>query len=136
MKTTMRRTTFPQLLGRISPKIIIAAFVLMLLSILPLTPAHAFGLCPVDRPCITGLYQQGHTIFIQWSPNGSYDGFNIHWSRPGYQSGFHVDGTSSSLTNAHPYTTYTFSVEGCNTHFLAPSTCSPWSFSEQITTGG
>jgi hypothetical protein len=92
------------------------------------------GVCPADRPCITALYQQGHTIFIQWS--GSYDGFNILWSRPGYQGQFHVDGTSSSLTQVYPYMTYTFSVEGCDTHFLAPSTCSPWSYSEQITTQG
>ena len=93
-----------------------------------------FGNCPADRPCITGLSQQGHTIFIQWM--GSWDGFNIQWSQPGGQGGFHVDGTSGSLTNVHPYTTYTFSVEGCDTHFLAPSTCSPWSPNERITTVG
>lgn len=97
-----------------------------------------WGNCPSDRPCLTGLYQQGHTIVITWSPINSYDDFNILWSRSGYQSQFEVGGssTSSSLTNVYPYTTYTFSIQGCNTHFLAHSTCSPWSYSEQITTVG
>ena len=139
MKLTTEPGTLLHWLGRLSATIIFAAIALTL-SVLAYTPAHAAsasGQCPDDRPCITGLYQGGHTISLRWYSPQSYDGYNILWSRPGYQNQFHVDGgTSATLTNIYPYTTYTFSVEGCDTHILAPSTCSPWSYSEQITTVG
>jgi Fibronectin type III domain len=138
MNTTMSRTTCL----RIALKSIPVTFALILLSLLSFTSTHAaqagdVRLCPADRPCITSLYQQGHTISIQWDPHQRYDGYNIRWSRSGGQGQLHVDGsTSGSLTKIYPYTTYTFSVQGCDTHILAHSTCSPWSYSEQITTKG
>ncbi len=139
MSTTTRLHTLQHLLSRFSATIILAVIALTF-CVLSYTPAHAAsadGQCPADRPCITGLYQNGHTITVRWFSPQSYDGYNILWSRPGYQQQFHVDGgTSANLNNIYPYTTYTFQVEGCNTHFLAPSTCSPWSYSEKITTVG
>jgi len=138
MQTLLRRMALSRLFKRFSYTSIIAAFALML-GMLASTPAHAAsasGVCPADRPCITGLSQTGHTLSLQWDPRRSYDGYNIIWSRSGSQQQFHVGGISANLTNILPYTTYTFSVEGCDTHPFSSSTCSPWSPSEQITTVG
>ncbi|HYU77206.1 MAG TPA: fibronectin type III domain-containing protein, partial [Ktedonobacteraceae bacterium] len=139
----MRFATFSWLLHRMALPLIITVFVLMLLSILTSAPAAQakamYGNCPVDRPCLTDLSQQGHTIDMTWTNANGYDAFNIQWSRSGTSGQqFEVDGSqrSSRLTKVYPYTTYTFSIQGCVKHFLAPSTCSPWSYSEQITTQG
>jgi Fibronectin type III domain len=138
VKQTTRRLILQQLLSYMSVTAFLAAITLTL-SLLAYAPAHAasaFGQCPADRPCITVLSQTGHTLSLTWSPP-NYDGYNVFWSRPGSSNQFHVDGsTTATLSEIYPYTTYTFSVEGCDTHFLAPSTCSPWSSSEQITTVG
>lgn len=143
MKKTMKCTIFLWLFRRVALPTIMMAFVLMLLSILTPVPAAqakmAAGLCPLDRPCLFSLIQQGHTITVKWAASSDdYDTFNIRWTGAGAPGQYEVDGTqmSSSLTNAYPYTTYSVIVQGCQTHFLASSTCSPWSSSMQITTVG
>ncbi len=140
MKTIMRQTLFFQWFRRVALGMMIVALALILLSTLPLQSAHAASLgqidpgthqCAINAPCIEGLWQEGTTIHFTWS--GNYDGYNVHWSRPGKEGEYHVDGTSTTFTNAHPHTTYTFSVEGCTTHFLRSSTCTSW-VSQRITT--
>lgn len=91
-------------------------------------------LCPSDRPCIRELYQQGNIIHLSWDPHRSYDGYNVLWSRPGRRGQFHVGGTSATFRTPNRDMSYTFNVQGCDTHFLAPSTCSPWSYDGRITT--
>lgn len=119
--------------------LIFAVFALVMLSLLPVTSAYAASFendylgCGAGSPCIDGLYQQGDTIHITWLNYGS-DGYNVLWSRPGNGGQIHVDGTSATLKTPNHNMTYTFSVEGCDTHFLARSTCTPWSASQQITT--
>lgn len=106
-------------------------------AVFPVGVASAQHLCPADRPCVTELYQSGSTIQIGWDGHQNFDAYNVRWSRPGRaESQFEVSGGSrghTQITNAHSHTTYTVKVQGCTTHFLASSTCTPWA-EETITT--
>lgn len=93
--------------------------------------------CAYDRPCIDNLSQEGNTLIIHWNGQGNYDAYNVRWSRPGKnESQVKRPGGGSGefrVNNVHSGTTYTFKVQGCNTHFLGRSTCSPWE-EQSITT--
>jgi hypothetical protein len=114
-------------------------------SVLLTTPAYAApaNQCPThrsgDQPCLTDVYQTGHTITLSWYTTYRHDGYNVLWSRPGVQAQqFHIDGDaiSATLNKIYPYTRYTFNVQGCDTHFLSSSTCTPWSNSITLATVG
>jgi hypothetical protein len=87
--------------------------------------------CAYDRPCINPPYAtKAGGVYLSWTATERFSHFNVRWSRPGKavvqlevpggrQGSFH-------LKNARSRTTYEFSVQGCNTRFLAPSRCSPW----------
>lgn len=140
MNTAPTRLSARHLLGRLSAMIALTAIALTF-YVLAATPAQAASAnqCSSGRPCITDGYQTGHTITIDFYAMYRYDGYNVLWSRPGTQpQQFHIDhdAISANLTNILPYTTYTFSVEGCNTHFLGSSTCTPWSNSYTVSTVG
>lgn len=89
-------------------------------------------LCAVGQPCIDNLYQTGTTIVVEWTADQEWDGFNFRWSRPGRaETQYAVSGGRSGsfrITNVHPGVTYSVTVQGCTTHFLSSSTCSPWEY--------
>ena len=135
-----RRTTRSGLLARLSALIVLTAIALTISALsTPSAQAATASQCVSGNPCISDGYQTGHTITIDFYAMYRYDGYNVIWSRPGTQpTQFHIDhdAISANLTNILPYTSYTFSVQGCNTHFLAPSTCTPWSNSYTVSTVG
>ena len=83
-------------------------------------------------PCVYLVNRTPSSITIGWGDPPDYpersDAFNLTWSRPGRaETGLDV-GKSYRFTLNHPWphTTYTFKVQGCERHFLAPSTCTPF----------
>jgi hypothetical protein len=87
--------------------------------------------CADDRPCIdNAYYTKSRKIVLTWTATESFSDYNVIWSRPGKAPRqIEVRGGRSGqfrLGNVHAWTTYKFAVQGCNTHFLSSSTCSPW----------
>jgi hypothetical protein len=87
--------------------------------------------CAYDRPCIKDVYAtKAGGVYLSWSATESFSHFNVRWSRPGKAVvQLEVPGGrkgSFHLKNARSRTAYAFSVQGCNTRFLASSRCSPW----------
>ena len=86
--------------------------------------------CAYDRPCFDKMYQNGNTLIIHWNGQENYDTYNVRWSRPGRnETQIERPGGNSGefkVKNVRSRTNYTFKVQGCNTHFLSRSTCSPW----------
>ncbi|GCE29733.1 hypothetical protein KDA_52170 [Dictyobacter alpinus] len=129
----MKVIPIPHWIGRLC---LLAIFMIctLVLSIQFSTAAHAMGYCPADRPCITGLIQNGHSAEIKWS--GDYDNYNILVLQGSTRNQSHEDGgNQTTFFNISPYKTYTFSIEGCYTNLFG-SDCTPWSLSEQITAAG
>ncbi|MCA0155348.1 fibronectin type III domain-containing protein [Tsukamurella sp. M9C] len=87
-------------------------------------------LCAVGQPCIDNLYQTGTTIVVEWKGDQEWDAYNVRWSRPGRAETQHAvaGGRRGSfrITTVNPGVTYTVKVQGCETHVLSSSTCSPW----------
>lgn len=98
--------------------------------------AGGFGndvkLCAAGQPCITG-YQSGNQIIFKFTNDG-WDFFNVRYARAGGGEK-QVENRSGSFTfnNVRPNRVYTLKVQGCSSHFLGRSTCSPWS-EESVTT--
>ncbi|MFD9828490.1 fibronectin type III domain-containing protein [Tsukamurella tyrosinosolvens] len=93
-------------------------------------PSGGQVLCAVGQPCIDNLYQTGTTIVVEWRGDQEWDGYNVRWSRPGRAETQHAvaGGRAGSfrINDVHPGVTYTVKVQGCETHVLSSSTCSPW----------
>ncbi|PEP75443.1 hypothetical protein CN581_26940 [Bacillus toyonensis] len=87
-------------------------------------------LCSIDKPCITDIYKQGPNIIIAWSDVENRDRYNFRWGRPGMQEKqlqlAGGNGGQFILKNFRHNTLYTFKVQGCTTHFLSSSSCTPW----------
>lgn len=98
--------------------------------------AGGFGndvhLCPAGQPCITG-YQSGNQIIFKFTNDG-WDFFNVRYARVGGGEK-QVENRSGQFTfnNVKPNRVYKLSVQGCNSHTLRRSTCSPW-VEESVTT--
>src|ERR1700755_244867 len=117
----MKLMTIPRWIARLSLLVMLMACTFVLSTQFS-TAAHADGSCPADRPCITGLLQNDHTINMTWS--GHYDNYNIILTYGNSRGQHHVDsGNSELFYSIAPYKTYTFSIEGCNTNIFG-STCS------------
>lgn len=93
--------------------------------------AGGFGndlqLCPDDRPCFNGYHQSGNKVIFQFTGVTGWDFYNVRYRvRGGGEK--QVENRSGSLTfnNVKPNRVYTLKVQGCNSHFLGRSTCSPW----------
>jgi hypothetical protein len=87
--------------------------------------------CAYDRPCFTNVYYtKARNIYLNWKATESFSHYNVIWSRPGKAPRqIEVAGGRTGkfrLSNINAKTTYQFSVQGCNTGFLASSKCSPW----------
>ena len=68
---------------------------------------------------------------MRWDARSSheFDVYQVRWIRPGMTQAQTWEGTGHTYTirNAHPGVQYHLMVQGCDRHFLAPSTCSGWS---------
>jgi hypothetical protein len=83
--------------------------------------------CSADRPCFTGAYQKCHQVFFQFNGVTGWDFYNVRYptSRGGETQ---VENKSGIFTieNVKSNAVYTIKVQGCYSHFLAHSDCSPW----------
>lgn len=90
--------------------------------------------CPADRPCFTDSYQLGNRVIFEFNGVTGWDFYNIRYQVKGggtkqveNRSGRYV------FKNVLPNRRYTINVQGCNSHFLSRSTCSPWSQESVVT---
>jgi hypothetical protein len=72
---------------------------------------------------------------FQFTAVGGWDFYNVRYAKDGGET--QVENRSGHFTfnNVQPNRRYTISVQGCNSHFLGHSTCSPWSESSVDTRG-
>jgi hypothetical protein len=83
--------------------------------------------CPIDQPCFTGLRQFGDKIVFRFDGVRDWEFYNVRYALAGGGEK-QVENRSGSFTfkNTQPNRTYRLSVQGCNSHTFARSTCSPW----------
>jgi hypothetical protein len=104
---------------------------------LPAAPA-GFGNdnvgCAVDRPCFNSAYQSGNKIIFRFDGIGGWDFYNVRYAQVGGGEK-QVENRSGSytFTNVQPHRVYRIKVQGCKSHTLGRSTCSPW-VEEAVTT--
>ena len=80
--------------------------------------------CSIDRPCFNGAYQSGDKVIFQFT---GWDFYNVRYAALG--GGVkQVENRSGRFTfnDVKPRRIYKISVQGCNSHPLRHSTCSPW----------
>jgi hypothetical protein len=101
---------------------------------LALIPGHAmagFGNdtqgCAADRPCFNEAYQAGNQIHFKFTGICCWDFYNVRYAHDGGEKQVENRSGSYTFTNVSPRMIYTIKVQGCNSHTLAHSTCSPWS---------
>ncbi|MBD2680812.1 MULTISPECIES: hypothetical protein [Nostoc] len=89
--------------------------------------AGEVNLCPADRPCFNEAYQSGDRVIFRFTGVTGWDFYNVRYPVRGGEK--QVENRSGSFTfkNVQPNSVYTISVQGCNSHTFARSTCSPWS---------
>jgi hypothetical protein len=94
------------------------------------SPSHGQRLCPADRPCIGGVYNQGTKLIIEWRDVEARDHYNFRWSRPGRDpSQHHVSGGRGgrfTLNHFRGNTRYTLAVQGRRKPLIGRSTSTPW----------
>jgi hypothetical protein len=94
--------------------------------------------CAVGRPCIDGSSASGSDLVITFHADQTWDKYHVRWARQGQET--HTadlgGGSRGSFTihNAHAGSVYSFSIEGCITHYVGHDRCSPWE-QQSITAG-
>lgn len=92
--------------------------------------------CVAEQPCFTEHYQDCHTVRFAFNWGEDWDYYNIRYRKVGGGVAQIENETGTfAIPNARPSSTYTISVQGCYTRFLAPSRCSAW-VEESVTTVG
>jgi hypothetical protein len=83
--------------------------------------------CPSDRPCFNGTYQSGNKVIFEFTGITGWDFYNVRYAALGGGTK-QVENRSGRFTfnNVKPRSIYKISVQGCNSHPLRHSTCSPW----------
>jgi len=83
--------------------------------------------CAADRPCFNGYRQAGNKVIFNFTGVTGWDFYNVRYAKAGGGEK-QVENRSGSFTlnNTLPRRIYTLKVQGCNSHTLARSTCSPW----------
>ena len=83
--------------------------------------------CAADRPCFNGYRQSGDRVIFNFTGVTGWDFYNVRYAKAGGGEN-QVENRSGSFTlnNVKPRRVYTLKVQGCNSHTLARSTCSPW----------
>jgi hypothetical protein len=110
-----------------------------------------FALVDVFSPCVTYnkdntyqwfnlrvkiLEEQGHDptdlhkvrdqVFFSWNNDGGWDFFNVRYKSGGGDKQVENRSGHYHFNGVKPNRIYTISVQGCNSHTLGRSTCSPW----------
>lgn len=84
-------------------------------------------LCPVDQPCFTESYQSGNQVIFRFDGISGWDFYNVRYRVKGGGEKQVVNRSGRfTFKNVRANRIYTISVQGCNSRFLARSTCSPW----------
>lgn len=111
---------------------------LVLFSTPALAQSRGFGNdnhgCAADRPCFNGSRQLGDKVIFNFTGITGWDFFNVRYAQVG--GGVkQVENRSGSFTfnNTKPRRVYTLNVQGCNSHALRRSSCSPWN-QQSVTT--
>ena len=89
--------------------------------------------CQPDRPCFIDSRQVGTTVVFQFNGVNSWEFYNLRYATTRGEKQVENRSGSFTLTNVSPRRVYTLKVQGCNSHTLARSTCSPW-VQESVTT--
>lgn len=96
----------------------------------PVTHDPADPCVPRDRPCITTAYADVAGLHVGWQ-YGMADAFNIAWLPAGAPDdravSREVAGYRFSWPDPHLAGSYIVWVQACDKHFLARSTCTPFS---------
>jgi hypothetical protein len=90
--------------------------------------------CAADRPCFNGAHQEGNKVVFNFTGVTGWDFYNVRYKAVGGGEK-QVENRSGhfTLNNVKPGRVYTLKVQGCNSHFLGHSTCSPWN-EQSVTT--
>jgi ricin-type beta-trefoil lectin protein len=83
--------------------------------------------CAADRPCFNAVYQSGTKVVFQFTGIADWEFYNVRYGQAGHERQVENRSGSFTFTDTQPDRTYQLSVQGCNAHLLARSTCSPWS---------
>ena len=120
-----------------SKRMMIFAALTWSLAVLATAHADRFGNphgCPADRPCFNAAYQSGDKVIFQFTGIVEWQFYNVRYATAGgTETQIENRSGTFTITNAQPDRVYTLKVQGCNSHPLARSTCSPWS-EESVTT--
>jgi hypothetical protein len=83
--------------------------------------------CAADRPCFNEARQVGNQVFFSFTGvNGGWDFYNVRYKSGGGDKQVENRSGHYHFNNVKPNRIYTISVQGCNSHTLGRSTCSPW----------
>jgi len=92
------------------------------------------NLCASDRPCITELFQDGNSIHVGWNGGQNYDLYHVIAGEPGQRVGQAEIGGGNSgsyqINDVRPCARFIIKVQGCVTHVLGRSDCSPWAVTD------
>jgi hypothetical protein len=90
--------------------------------------------CPADRPCFNEAYQSGDQVIFRFTGVSGWEFYNLRYTIAGGGE-TQVENRSGTFTftGVQSNRVYTLKVQGCNSHTLARSTCSPWS-EQSVTT--
>lgn len=90
--------------------------------------------CAADRPCFNGYKQDGDKVIFKFTGVTGWDFYNVRYAKVGGGEK-QVENRSGSFTfnNVNPHRVYTLKVQGCNSHTLRRSSCSPW-VAQSVTT--
>jgi hypothetical protein len=90
--------------------------------------------CAVDRPCFNGYYQSGNKVIFRFTGITGWDFYNVRFrNTSGGETQDENKSGTFTFNNVKPHSVYTLNVQGCHSHFLGHSTCSPW-VSQSVTT--
>jgi hypothetical protein len=100
---------------------------------------HAQNLCRYDAPCFRAAYQDCHKVIFDFGGVSGFDFYNVRYATEGGGTA-QVENDSGIfvIDDAHANSTYTITVQGCNSSFLSSSDCSVWqsqSFTTQMDWG-
>lgn len=84
--------------------------------------------CAADRPCFNGVVQSGDKVIFRFTGVADWEFYNVRYAQAGgHERQVENRSGSFTFTNTQPDRIYKLSVQGCNAHAFARSTCSPWS---------
>lgn len=89
--------------------------------------------CAADRPCFNGSHQSGNKLIFQFTGVTGWDFYNVRYATTSGEKQVENRSGSFAFNNVKANRVYHLSVQGCNSHTLRHSTCSPW-VQESVTT--